>query len=305
MEDELWRSLYQRVIQESKGRFRRRGLRISDACILLVFLWAVLHDRPVSWACCPRHWPPQQRWRSLPSPATMSRRLRSVSVQNLLECLLRGLGETAPLGLVRIVDAKPLPVSAASKDRDARRGYAAGYKAKGYKLHCIWRVGACVPEQWRLSSMNGPEPAAAALMIPALSGGGYLLGDAIYDTNPLYRLCENCNLQLIARRKKPGTQLGHLPHATSRLRSIELLETRPALPLARDISGAEACLGFGPSLYAVRAAIERYFGQWGNFGCGLSPLPNWVRRPHRVVLWTAAKLLINGVRICQKQGVAA
>ena len=209
------------------------------------------------------------------------------------------------MALVRVIDAKPLPVSAVSKDRDAKRGYAAGCKARGYKLYCVWNARSCVPEQWRLSSMNWPEPAAAAAMIPALSSGGYLLGDAIYDTNPLHRLCESCGLQLIARRKKPGTQLGHLPHAASRLRSIELLETRPALPLAKDASGMQACLGFGPSLYAVRVAIERYFGQMGNFGGGLSPLPNWVRRPHRVVIWIAAKLLINGLRTRQKQGLAA
>ena len=30
----------------------------------------------------------------------------------------------------------------------------------------------------------------------------------------------------------------------------------------------------------------------GKLGGGLSPLPNWVRTPHRVALWVQAKMLI-------------
>jgi hypothetical protein len=45
MEDELWRSLYQLLLQECKHRFRRKGVWFSDLVILAVFFWAVLHDR--------------------------------------------------------------------------------------------------------------------------------------------------------------------------------------------------------------------------------------------------------------------
>jgi hypothetical protein len=56
--------------------------------LVAVLLWAALHDRPVSWACQPRHWstttlrPPR-----LPSAATMSRRIDGVAVGLLLRVL--------------------------------------------------------------------------------------------------------------------------------------------------------------------------------------------------------------------------
>jgi hypothetical protein len=46
-------------------------------------------------------------------------------------------------------------------------------------------------------------------------------------------------------------------------------------------------------------------GQWCSFGGGLQPLPSWARTPHRVAYWSAAKLLINGVRLCRLRGLAA
>jgi hypothetical protein len=147
--------------------------------------------------------------------------------------------------------------------------------------------------------MNCSESTAAAAMIPALGTEGYLLGDSLYDSNPLHELCAGCGLQLLAPRKRPGTQLGHQEHDPSRLRAIDLLETRPAMT-----GPANDCRNFGPSLYACRTGIERHFGQMGNFGGGLSPLPNWVRRPRRVAAWVAAKLILNGLRICQNQGLA-
>jgi hypothetical protein len=229
--------------------------------------------------------------------------MRTVSVLNLLESLLLRLSEVAPQTLLQIVDAKPLPVGGFSKDIDAKWGHAVDAKAKGYKLFSVWSSRSSVPRQWRLGPMNWPEPFAAAAMIPALPTGGYLLGDSLYDTNPLHSLCESHGFQLLSPRKRPGTQLGHQAHAPSRCRSIELLEIRPVMPLAPGASGTDACQNFGPSLYASRTQIERQYGQMGNFGGGLSPLPNWVRRPHRVAAWVAAKLVINGLRICRNQGV--
>lgn len=298
MEDELWRLLYPLVIEQDKRRVRKKKVVYSDAWILLVFFWAVLHDRPICWACRAKSWPADQRWRTLPSASTMSHRMRTVSLLNLLTQLLLALGETRETSLLRIVDAKPLPVGGFSKDADARWGQAVDAKAKGYKMFTIWGRGNPVPEQWRLGSMNWPEPKVAADMIVALSSGGYLLGDSLYDTNPLHELCSRNQLQLVAPRKKPGTQLGHQAHEPARIRAIELLETKPHMPGSVDESR-----NFGTSLYAGRTAIEREFGQMGNFGGGFAPLPNWVRRPHRVAAWTAAKLVLNGLRICRNKGL--
>jgi len=298
MEDELWKLLYQLIRAEDNRRSGKKGVRFSDAWILLVFFWAVLHDRPICWATCLDHWPADRRPASLPSTSTMSRRMRTLSVVTLLTQVWLRLGELCGPALVRMIDAKPLPVGGFSKDKDARWGQAVDAKAKGYKLFSIWSSETPVPEQWRLGPMNYPETWAAASMIPLLGSEGYLLGDSLYDTNPLHELSAGRGLQLLAPRKKPGTQLGHQDHEPSRLRSIELLETRPAMKgLANDLRS------FGPSLYACRTGIERQFGHMGNFGGGLSPLPNWVRRPRRVAAWVAAKLILNGLRICKNQGL--
>jgi hypothetical protein len=60
---------------------------------------------------------------------------------------------------------------------------------------------------------------------------------------------------------------------------------------------------FGQTLLAARGGIERSFGLWGNGGGGLSPLPNWVRRPRRVALWVAGKIMFNGARYALKHGL--
>ncbi len=81
MERELWKQLYAMVVR--LDNLWTNGL-YRHAEILVVYLWAVIHDRPTSWACDPRNWeaaPPV--W--LPSQPTMSLRLRSLSVQQLLD----------------------------------------------------------------------------------------------------------------------------------------------------------------------------------------------------------------------------
>src|SRR5206468_2158396 len=47
MEDELFDTLYRVVRHEATLRPRRKRVRFSDAVILLVAFWAVLHARPV------------------------------------------------------------------------------------------------------------------------------------------------------------------------------------------------------------------------------------------------------------------
>jgi hypothetical protein len=52
--------------------------------VAAAYLWSGLHDRPVNWACQRRNWPRQGALRRLPCPLTMSRRLRTAAVQDLL-----------------------------------------------------------------------------------------------------------------------------------------------------------------------------------------------------------------------------
>ena len=305
MEDQLWAALYPLIRQEDKRRARRKRVQFSDADILLVALWAVLHDRPIRWACRRRNWP-HDYTRDLPSPATMSGRLRTLSVQLLLEQvfyrLLAATHVLEGLCLCRRVDSKPLPVGGFTKDRDARRrGYATGGLAKGYKLFTCWCKNMVVPEALVLGPMCESDPAGTCKLIdrlvalhPGGAAGGYLIADVTDDSNPLHDYAGRRGFQLLAPRKQPGTGLGHGKHSTARLRAIEMLE-------GPDPSR----LSFGRSLYALRGQIERDYGNAGSFGGGLQPLPNFVRRPRRVTLWVIGKLIINGVRICEKHGVTA
>jgi hypothetical protein len=55
----------------------------------------------------------------------------------------------------------------------------------------------------------------------------------------------------------------------------------------------------------VRTTVERFFGTLATFGGGLSSLPTWVRRLHRVRVWVAAKLTLNAARQHLKQAANA
>ena len=305
MEGELWPILYAWVAAEARLRPRRKRVRYGDGVILLVVLWAALHDRPLSWACRAESWGGADAlpWESLPSPATVSRRTRQPSYWLLLAAVFDAIrAADGPPPLARVVDGKPEPVGGFSKDRDAKWGWGTDAKAKGYKLFAVWNARWRVPDAWVMGPMNRAEPEAAAVSLaPQLAGTGYVLGDAPYDSNPLYAALGTRGLQLLAPRRCPGAGLGHAgPHAPERLRSIALLETPPA----GDLPGTGPS-PFARELYALRGGIERRFGHCGNFGGGLEPLPNWVRRPRRVVMWNAAKLLINAARITRNRGLAA
>jgi hypothetical protein len=274
MERELWKQLYL-VVVGLDNSWTNGFYRASE--IVVVFLWAVVHDRPTGWACDARNWrvEPQP---PLPSQSTMSRRLRTLRVQSLLDKVETALGSSPRQWWVERVDSKPLPVGSYSKDRDSRYGRAAKGFARGYKLHTIWGPGP-LPSAWCIEPMNVGDSVAAKELVSRLSGEGYLVGDSQYDSNPLYAAAAPAH-QVVAPQKRPGRGLGHRRHHPARLRSLELV----AKP-------------FGQALLQCRKQIERDFGCLTSFGAGLSPLPNWVRRIHRVRLWVQAKLLINAIRI--------
>ena len=296
MEDELFALAYRLLEQESNHQTRRPRLQFSDEVILLVYLWAVLHDRPTVWACRRRHWPSTWRWLTLPSQPTMSRRLQSLSVVQLLTRLrdrLRQvqLPQSPSLALLHLLDSRPLTVGGFSKDRDARRGYATGGKARGYKSFDLWGT-AVVPEELGLGPLNQADAAGALRLLKQASVplSGYVLADCSYDTNELHTWARSQGAQLLTMRRQPGASLGHRDQDPGRLRSIELLEG-PGV--------------FGRGVYRLREQIERCYGNCSSFGGGLQPLPSWVRGPRRVALWLWAKHIFNGLRICLNKGLAA
>jgi hypothetical protein len=279
MERELWLALY-KLARECDPAPYWEIVKFFDYEIVGVYLWAVVHDRPVSWACDPINWP-KGLWKGkLPSQPTMSRRLRTTELQHLLQVMEGKFAILNRRGFVYLVDGKPLTVGTHSKDRDAAWGRAGRGFAKGYKLHAIYGSGP-LPLAWEVAPLNASEVDVAARMIPLLeAGGGYLLGDKAFDSNPLHTVAAAFGYQLVAERKRPGTGLGHRRHSSGRLRCIELLRTK-----------------FGRDLYRCRDDIERQFGWLTNHGTGLAPLPSWVRRPHRIRLWVQAKLVAHGMYI--------
>jgi len=288
MERQLFSLVYQWLVLV--GRTHPRGRRrFSDTVIVAVLVWAVLHDRPIFWACQQINWPGDRPWLlQFPSPATMSRRLRTYGIHLLLEQLASFLRDQFPKHLLKIVDAKPLPVGGATKDRDARRGYAINGFAKGYKIHALFDAGGIL-EAWRLEPMNRGESLVGAQLLREHPGAGYVVADSNYDTRRFYQAAGRAGWQAIVRPKYPHAQSRYrLAQNPFRARGLELA-ANPLWPLGQVAS-------FGQDLLELRDIVERRFAAWTNFGGGLAPLPNWVRTPHRVVVWIHAKIILAMAR---------
>jgi hypothetical protein len=298
VEAQLFHALYRHVTCVDHARRRRPRERFGDRAVVLVYLWSVLHERPVCWACRRQNWPPAgPPWgEALPSDSTMSRRLRTLGVQQLLERVLAAAADRFPPTLVKAVDSKPLYVGPYSKDADAKRGrVAAGQFARGYRLHALTHGRAV--RGWRLGPMNEHDSAAApALLLASLSGGGYgyVVADNAYDANELHALAARLGHQLVAPAQVAKRGVRDARHnCPQRLRSLDLTHC----PLRRCAAPGE----FGRALYDCREWAESCFGELTMMG--LHYLPAWARGPRRVALWVAAKILCYLCRRTAKQGL--
>ena len=283
MERQLWKAIVLLLVEIEKPRVNVRN-DFSDELIVKVWMWSVVHDRPVSWACCRANWPPYERRCKLPSNATMCRRLPSKEVQFLLKQLERRVLSRSNDGVLTwFIDGKPLVISGCSKDRQAGYGRATGGKAKGYKIHAIVGADGSVPE-WRVAPMNTDERVMAGRMLKVATLQGYVVGDSNYDSNKLHHVCQHRgNLQFVTpRRYGPGRGFGHRKQTESRMRSVCMLE-EPFNEFARDLMNQ-------------RVEIERYFGNLTNWGGGLACLPAWTRTHRRVHRWVQAKLILNSLK---------
>ena len=287
MEHQLWPRVEESIERLRGERFRPRA-KYSDATIVRVYYWAAMHDRPVCWACDRRNWPLHAGRQPLPSPPTMSRRLRSPSVIALLDAIEQAVVRPAQAPLVHCLDGKPLPIGGCSKDRQAGYGRAAGGMAKGYKMHALVAHKGTVTA-WRIAPMNVDERVMARRILRQTSIAGYVLGDANYDDNKTHAICETKgNLQLLTPRRYGNQKgLGHHKQNPGRLRSIERLYG--PMPL------------FARNLWKGRSDIERYFGNLTSWSAGLTHLPPWVRTYRRVRRWVQAKLVLNRLRIQLRQ----
>jgi Transposase DDE domain len=282
MEHQLWQTIVAVLATLGKPR-NSPAFDFSDEDIVKVFFWAVVHDRPVSWAVQRGHWPIHLRKRCLPSNTTMSRRLRTTSVRALLQALEQRVVAPQQPALFWMIDGKPLSISGCSKDKQAGYGRAANCKAKGYKIHAI--VGSDgVIACWRVAPMNKDERVMAERMVRTAPIQGYLVADSNYDSNKLHDAClKRDQLQLVTRRRYgPDHGTGHRKQSSGRLRAIELTENPdPA---------------FAANLLHDRNEIERRFANLTNWGGGLTCLPPWVRTHRRVHRWVQAKLVLAALK---------
>jgi len=279
MDDERFLVLYRLVMELSPPRAKR--CQYSDGYILAVYLWSVIRNKPMNWACDPRNAPAALRGRPLPSDSRMSRRLSTLPVARLLARAILTLQQrllvTTTLVGCWVIDAMGLAVNPFSKDKAAKRGYCRGGKARGYKLFLLIDA-AGIPVAWFVDSMNVAEQAIAMTMLPFIDRPGYLLGDSIYDSNALFEAARLRQLQLVAPRKTPYGNIGRRATDEARLHAIAMLET-----LHAD----------GWHLYKRRTAIERRFARLTAEAVGLTHLPGFVRTPKRVRRWIDAKMLLQ------------
>jgi hypothetical protein len=289
MERQLWKiissCLTQLDRQVPKGDYEH-----SVGRIVRVYMWAVLHDRPVYWACDRRNWVGVRPPKKLPDQSTMSRRLRREDTQQMLNQLMERLDGSPVCSLLRYIDGKPLPVSKHSMDKQATFGRGAGGIDRGYKLHAIYGPGNR-PLNWSVTPLNQSEQQTAREMIDQRIGPGYLLGDANYDANPLHEHAGRQQVRLLTpRRYARARSIGHCKHSAYRQDAI-----------SRLLGPSD----FVRSMLPLRRRIETRFAHLTNFGGGLTGLPPWVRTLQRVRRWVHAKLIVRLARdVCRRKGYA-
>ena len=282
MEAKRYRQLCRLIDQVSRLR-RPKKHSFTDALIVKVFFWSTFCDRPTSWACDVANWPTgliDQVIGTLPSQSTMSRRLRTVGVLQLIERVQVMLAEELEDDVVKVIDSKPLKVGSYSKDHDAKRGRAAGEMSRGYKLHAVTSGKSF--KLWTLTPMNTNDQIGAAMLLPKLEGWGYISADNGYDANRVHLVALSVNHLLVAPPRKSNADVRDFRRNTlQRMRALDIC--------ANPLQHCGLRESFGHSLVQSRGQIERNFGNAAM--SGLHSLPPWVRTPHRVAAWTAAKII--------------
>ena len=285
MSSQGWRQLYRIIKRQARRMPRpRRRFAYSDALIGAMYFWAVWHDRPQCWACRRDSYNGLFRPRRLPSVSEFNKRIRSERMAALLDSVFAAFSSSGRRNEMCIVDSRPLTVGACSKDQGAKAGRVYGGFARGYRLHALVTENGVVLA-WKLTAMNEAEPTVARVLLPQAPAGSRVLADANYDRAPLYDCATEHGLDFLARPQKNAGH-GHRPQNPARLAAIARWRRDPVRYGRR------------------RDQVERAFGWQSSFGGGLAPLPAWVRTPRRVYRWVQAKLVINHVRIQERQSAA-
>lgn len=287
MEHERYRSLRNMLRTVAKQHRDNPRCTHDDATIVLILLFAALHDRAISWACVPGNWPWQLRPRNMPSQSCVSRRWRSEGVMQLLASLFQNYREHLPRSSYKYIDATPLPVGGTSRDPQRGWGYCGGMKQPGYQLISVMNTQNVV-ESWCVAPLGIAERTAAHELLPFLSAGDVLVGDKGYDQEKLYEHAASRGITLITPAVHRG---GHAP-------------TFANCPQRGEADAYLQTTG-GRWLKWQRVAHERLHAKWKRPPYGLDHLPQHVRRLHRVRLWVGLKLLIYHDELRRKQTMTA
>jgi len=295
MDYELWASVLV-AIQHAAKRVGWHGGRrkpvYANWLIVAMYVWAVRHDRTLSWACDRRNYHALFRPRRLPSISQFTRRIKSDDCQRILQLVHDHFAQRGVMTNAVYIDGKPLPVSPVSKDRDAKRGKISGAFARGYKLHAVVNASRRIVV-WSVMGLNEDEKTVARHVLlpnlPPLTPDGLVLADSQYDSAPLHaQVSEPLGVWLMhpLRNQQRATgvfreqKLQQMPW--SRRELVRLWEEHPEL------------MRF---TYKARQEIERTFGVLTCTAGGLSNLPAWVRGLERVRRWVGVKILLYNARL--------
>ena len=200
MDREIWCT----VLTAIKAASRRipstvRSPLFGDWLIVAMYFWACWHDRPQCWACQREHYGRLFRPRKLPSISQFDRRVKTHSVQLIMQRVHENLAKTQLAMPVNFIDGKPLLVSPVSRDPNARRGHVSGGFAKGYKLHALVTQDKRIPV-WSVTGLNVSETHVAQAMCPYLPEQleqSLVLGDGNYDAADLHKRIEKTRARLL------------------------------------------------------------------------------------------------------------
>jgi hypothetical protein len=268
MEDRLWVIIKDWVGRDETLRPRQR---FSTQTILLVGLWAILHDRPFCWACERNNWGTTQPPGGLPHPSTLSRRWRREDLLHVARSVFQLSVQSVRMTTEAVIDGKPIPVSAITKDPDARSGRGSRGFERGYKLHAVVSLCGIICD-FEVTPLNVNERVPARRLLANLPETiRRVVADGNYDSGPLHEALVGRHLRLYTPIQRKTVS----PKSHPRRKVLCTVMNSP----------------FGKALLRRRGSIERRFAQLTNIGCGLKGLPNWVRRLHRVQRWLLGKIL--------------
>lgn len=281
MEGDLFK-IIRDIVCDCEPISKRFHYKIST--ILLVGQWAILHDRPMCWACNPSHWPDALRPKQLPHPSTLSRRWRSKAVQ---QAASESHQKLIPKQIGRLrsryaaIDGRALLVGGATKDPEARSGRAVRGMGIGYKLHAAVDANKSVIDFIvEPLSVNEQKPAKTLLQrLPQHITR--VVADGAYDAMTLHETAA------LANRKRYTRVRGNRVGRRQQPRRVSLVRLH-----ARKV---------GQRLLAWRDEIERVFALMSNLAFGYKGLPPWARGLHRVRRWIWGKIMLYNAYQVYKQ----